>query len=167
MTPAARQALIGLGANVGDRRGTLRRALERLEAGGDIHVLAVSRLFETEPVGLLDQPRFLNQVAGVSSRLAPESLLARLQEVETEFGRVRTVRWGPRTLDLDLLAFEGAERTGERLELPHPRMLERAFVVVPLREVLVRPEFQRPAWDELRLRAQARLPDEAGVWPFA
>jgi 2-amino-4-hydroxy-6-hydroxymethyldihydropteridine diphosphokinase len=147
---AARQAFVGLGANLGDRAATLRAAVERLrEAKGVLHV-EPSAVYETEPVGVTDQPQFLNQVVGVETTLSPEELLALLQEIEATFGRERTVRWGPRTLDLDLLAYEGETRATERLTLPHPRLFGREFVTVPLREVLETERFHGPAWDELR-----------------
>jgi 2-amino-4-hydroxy-6-hydroxymethyldihydropteridine diphosphokinase len=98
----------------------------------------------------MDQPAFLNAVAGIETTLSPEELLAALQEIEHRFGRTRTVRWGPRTLDLDLLAYEGERRTTDGLTLPHPRMLERAFVTVPLADVLRLARFARPAWESLR-----------------
>ncbi|QYM78512.1 2-amino-4-hydroxy-6-hydroxymethyldihydropteridine diphosphokinase [Horticoccus luteus] len=153
------QALIGAGANLGDRAATLAAALERLRAAPGIAVLAASSIYETAPVGPVDQPNFLNLVAGVETTLTPEALLALLLDVEHAFGRVRSERWGPRTLDLDLLAFEGQTRRTADLQLPHPRMLERSFVLVPLAELLARPRFQRPAWDALRASAAACPPD--------
>lgn len=149
-----RQALIGVGANLGDRRAALTTAAERLRAWSGINALAVSSLYETEPVGYVDQPQFLNAVIGVETTLTPEELLVALQTVEREFGRVRDVRWGPRTLDLDLLAYEGETRAGPALTLPHPRMMERAFVRVPLRELLETERF-RERWPDLRTEIDA------------
>lgn len=163
MSERLRQAFIGAGANLGDRAATLRSAADRLRAVAGVEALVSSPWYETEPVGVTAQPRFLNAVFGLETTLEPEALLVRLQELEHEFGRVRTQRWGPRTLDLDLLAFEGAVRATEQLVLPHPRMLERGFVVVPLRDLLHDALFRRPAWDELRAAVTAAQPDLTGV----
>ena len=147
-----RQALIGAGANLGDRRTTLENALARLRTIVGVTTVERSSFYETDPVGYLDQPKFLNLAAGVETTLTPEALMAALLAIEQEFGRVRTMRWGPRTLDLDLLAFEGEIRSDPALTLPHPRILERAFVTVPLRELLAGENFRSPRWE--RLRAQ-------------
>ncbi|MBS0633105.1 MAG: 2-amino-4-hydroxy-6-hydroxymethyldihydropteridine diphosphokinase [Verrucomicrobia bacterium] len=144
-----RQALIGAGANLGDRRATLEAALAKLRAQPGVVSITRSAFYETAPVGLLEQPAFLNLAAGIETTLTPEGLMTALLGIEQEFGRVRTVRWGPRTLDLDLLAFEGETRAGDFLTLPHPRMLGRAFVTVPLRELLAREPF-KSKWSELR-----------------
>lgn len=127
---------IGLGTNLGDRERTIRRALELLAARGDVEVEGVSSLRETDPVGYEDQPRFLNGAAALRTELAPRALLERLQEIERELGRDRTgPRFGPRTIDLDLLLY-GAERIDEPgLEIPHPRLAERRFVLEPLAEL--------------------------------
>ena len=150
-----RQALIGAGANLGDRLATLEAAMTQLQAVRGIARVETSPVFETEPVGLTDQPLFLNLAAGVETTLSPEELLLALQSIEQTFGRVRTQRWGPRTLDLDLLAFEGETRVTPLLQLPHPRMLERGFVTVPLRELLERTPFRdQPAWRGLRVAVE-------------
>jgi 2-amino-4-hydroxy-6-hydroxymethyldihydropteridine diphosphokinase len=127
---------IGLGSNLGDREGTIRRALELLTAGGEIEVEAVSSLRETDPVGYVEQPRFLNGAAALRTGLAPRALLERMQEIEHELGRDRSgPRFGPRTIDLDLLLY-GAERIDEPgLQVPHPRLAERRFVLEPLAEL--------------------------------
>jgi 2-amino-4-hydroxy-6-hydroxymethyldihydropteridine diphosphokinase len=127
---------IGLGSNLGEREATIRRALELLEAGGDIEVEAVSSLRETDPVGYEDQPRFLNGAAALRTALAPRALLERLQALERELGRDRSgPRFGPRTIDLDLLLY-GDERIDEPgLQIPHPRLAERRFVLEPLAEL--------------------------------
>jgi 2-amino-4-hydroxy-6-hydroxymethyldihydropteridine diphosphokinase len=130
-------AYIGLGSNLGERELTIRRALELIEAHGDIEVGAVSSLHETDPVGYEDQPRFLNGAAALRTELAPRALLERLQEVEVELGRDRSggPRFGPRTIDLDLLLY-GNDRIDEPgLEIPHPRLAERRFVLEPLAEL--------------------------------
>ena len=150
-----KQALVAAGANLGDRATTLAKALAQLRETPGVASLECSPVYETAPVGLLDQPAFLNVVAGVETTLGPEALLARLQEIEHEFGRVRNVRWGPRTLDLDLLAYEGEMRATPSLQLPHPRMLERGFVMIPLRDVLMKPAFQQDTWRGLMAHANA------------
>jgi len=127
---------VGLGSNLGDREGTIRQALERLAADARIEVVAVSSLRETDPVGYLDQPRFLNGAVALRTKLPPRALLERLQDVERELGRDRSgPRYGPRTIDLDLLLY-GAETVNEPgLEIPHPRLAERLFVLEPLAEL--------------------------------
>jgi 2-amino-4-hydroxy-6-hydroxymethyldihydropteridine diphosphokinase len=149
------QAFIGVGANLGDRCATLQGAVFRLRGVAGIERVICSRVYETEPVGVVDQPRFLNAVLGCETTLIPELLLESLLAIELEFGRVRTVRWAARTLDLDLLAFENETRSGAYLTLPHPRMLERPFVTVPLRQVLAQVPFQRVAWARLRAQIDA------------
>ncbi len=149
-TRPRRQAFIGMGTNLGDRAATLAAAVEKLRTWPGIFSLESSSVFETEPVGDVEQPLFLNLVVGVETTLSPEALLQVLMEIEQHFGRVRLVRWGPRTLDLDLLAYEGESRATAELELPHPRMLGRAFVVVPLRELMERSRFQITNWVDLQ-----------------
>jgi 2-amino-4-hydroxy-6-hydroxymethyldihydropteridine diphosphokinase len=127
----ARTAYVGLGANLGDPVATLRAAVADLarEAGA---VTAVSPVYRSAPVGVTDQPPFRNAVAALSTRLGPEPLLDLLLAVEARHGRVRGRRWGPRTLDLDLLWYEGVRMDTDRLVLPHPRAHEREFVLRPL-----------------------------------
>jgi 2-amino-4-hydroxy-6-hydroxymethyldihydropteridine diphosphokinase len=131
------RAYVGLGANLGDREATIRRAVELLGAEPGVEVVAVSTLRETDPVGYADQPRFLNGAAAVVTRLSAPELLERLLAVERELGRVRGEgpRYGPRAIDLDLLLFgdEVVEEPG--LSVPHPRLAERAFVLEPLHEL--------------------------------
>lgn len=127
------RAYIGLGSNLGDSLGVLRGATARLAGLGAI--LAVSPVYETDPVGLEDQPAFLNAVVLLDTTLEPDALLDRLLGIEAEFHRERTVRWGPRTLDLDLIWYEGVTMDGDRLTLPHPRAHERAFVLRPLADI--------------------------------
>jgi 2-amino-4-hydroxy-6-hydroxymethyldihydropteridine diphosphokinase len=131
------RAYVGLGANLGDREATIRRAVELLGAEPGVEVVAVSTLRETDPVGYADQPRFLNGAAAVVTRLSAPELLERLLAVERELGRVRGEgpRYGPRAIDLDLLLFgdEVVEEPG--LSVPHPRLAERSFVLEPLQEL--------------------------------
>jgi 2-amino-4-hydroxy-6-hydroxymethyldihydropteridine diphosphokinase len=130
-------AYVGLGANLGDREATIRRAADLIGAA------RLSPIIETEPWGYADQPRFLNAVAELETELPPRALLARLLEVERSLGRVRTgPRYGPRTIDLDLLLY-GEERIDEPdLRVPHPRLHERRFVLEPLAALV--PELKIP-----------------------
>jgi len=128
-------AYVGLGANLGPREVTLLRAVHLIAEADGVEVVGVSQLRETDPVGLTDQPRFLNGAAAVETSLAPRELLDLLLSVERELGRVRAERWGPRTIDLDLLVF-GDEIVDEPgLRVPHPRLPERRFVLEPLAEL--------------------------------
>jgi len=131
-----RHAFVGAGANLGDRAATIRAAAEELRKCPGVASVRSSSWYETAPVGLLDQPSFINAVYALETTLSPESLLRELQRIENAHGRVRHERWGPRTLDLDLLYYAGETRRTEELTLPHPRMFDRAFVLVPLRELL-------------------------------
>jgi len=122
-------AYIGLGSNLGDRKAFLERAIRRLQP------LRVSRIVETEPWGRTDQPRYLNAVAEVSTDLEPGALLEELLSVERDLGRVRRERWGPRTIDLDLLLFGDREVRSEALTVPHPFLARRRFVLEGLAEL--------------------------------
>ena len=126
-------AYIGLGSNLGDARGTLAGAVAALAGLGT--VAAVSPLYETDPIGYLDQPPFLNAAARLDTALEPLALLDGLLAIEARFGRERSVRFGPRTLDLDLLVYAGVECDTERLTLPHPRLGDREFALRPLADL--------------------------------
>jgi 2-amino-4-hydroxy-6-hydroxymethyldihydropteridine diphosphokinase len=131
------RAYVGLGSNLREREATLREALTRLSELDGVAVVAVSSFRETDPVGNADQPRFVNAAAELETSLGPRELLDRLLEVERSLGRDRSreERWGPRTVDLDLLLY-GDETVGEPgLEVPHPRLAERTFVLEPLVEL--------------------------------
>jgi 2-amino-4-hydroxy-6-hydroxymethyldihydropteridine diphosphokinase len=130
------RAYVGLGANLGDRSAMLRAALEQLAAEPGVSLVAVSSVRETDPVGPVDQPRFLNAAAALETELSPRELLDRLLGIERRLGRTREgPRFGPRTIDLDLLLY-GEERLDEPgLELPHPRLHERLFALEPLFEL--------------------------------
>jgi 2-amino-4-hydroxy-6-hydroxymethyldihydropteridine diphosphokinase len=127
-------AYLALGSNLGDRLGTLQRAVDLLEARAGIDVRCSSRVYETEPVGP-PQPPYLNAVIEVRTDLGPRELLEACLAVETELGRARGERWGPRTLDVDVLSYEDRVVNEPDLVVPHPRMHERAFVLVPLLEL--------------------------------
>jgi len=127
---------VGLGANLGDREATIRRALELLDSDQDVRVVAVSTLRETDPVGFADQPRFLNGAALIETDLGAREVLDRLLRVERALGRTRDgPRWGPRTIDLDLLVHGSQVVDEPGLRVPHPRLAERRFVLEPLAEL--------------------------------
>jgi 2-amino-4-hydroxy-6-hydroxymethyldihydropteridine diphosphokinase len=153
-------AYLGLGSNLGDRSANLSLALALL-AGRGVEIGRVSSIYRTEPVEVVDQGEFLNQVVGCVTGLSPEGLLQICLSVEGEMGRVRTRERGPRVIDLDLLLFGEQIRNGSGLELPHPRMHLRRFVLVPLAEIA--PEARHPV---LRLSASellTRCPDRSRV----
>lgn len=127
---------LGLGSNLGDREVTIRAALDRLGAHDEIEVVRVSALRVTEPVGYADQPRFLNGAAALETTLGPRELLEHMLAVERNLGRVRDgPQFGPRTIDLDLLLYGDEVVDEPGLEIPHPRLTERAFVLEPLAEL--------------------------------
>ena len=133
----AARAYVALGSNLGDREQTLLAAVAALRAEPGVELVAVSGLIETEPVGFLDQPRFINGVAVLETTLSARALLEVLLDVERRFGRSRdgVPAQGPRTLDLDLLLYGDEEIDEPGLRVPHPRLHERAFVLEPLAEV--------------------------------
>lgn len=128
-------AWLGLGGNIGDVVAAMAKALHSLDGDTEIVVTSVSPVYKTPPWGVEDQPWFHNCCAGVNTSLSPEQLLEACQAVEREGKRERIRRWGPRTIDVDILIFEGIEQNEQRLTLPHPRILERAFVLVPLADI--------------------------------
>ena len=157
-------ALLGLGANLGDRLDSLQRAVDMLGDDPSIRIVACSRVWETDPVGRVEQPDFLNVVVRAEVRLDPRELLAACHRVETALGRVRETRWGPRTIDIDILLYGGRTIDEPDLSVPHPRMLERAFVLLPLLEL--DPDPIMP--DGSRVLDLALGPDAAGAArPFA
>lgn len=127
-------AYLAFGSNLGDRRALIRTAVEKLNTGG-VRVLQMSSIIETDPVGGPPQGLFLNAVARVQTDLAPSDLLATCLRIEDSLGRVRTVKDGPRTIDIDILLYEDQNIKTETLLIPHPRMKERDFVMRPLREL--------------------------------
>jgi len=143
-------AYVALGANLGDRESTIRAALAALDATPGVAVVAVSALVETDPVGYLDQPRFLNGAASLETTLPARELLELLLEVEARFGRRRedVPAQGPRTLDLDLLLYGHEEIDEPGLRIPHPRLHERRFVLEPLAELA--PSLEIPGKGEIQ-----------------
>ncbi len=130
-------AAIGLGSNLGDRRATIERAVRLLDEVESVRVRAMSSIIETEPIGAADQGRYLNAAVLLDTQLSPRDLLDRCLEIEQQFGRDRSrgPRWGPRTLDLDLLLYGQRIIEEPGLRVPHPRLAERLFVLVPLAEI--------------------------------
>jgi len=132
------EALIAFGGNVGDARATVDKAVAALCDGEAVRLLARSSDYRTPPWGVEDQPPFINLCVAVATSLSPRDLLARALEVERAFGRDRANerRWGPRPVDIDLIAYDDVTLDGPDLTLPHPRLFERAFVLVPLAEIV-------------------------------
>lgn len=128
-------AYIGLGANLGDREAGINKALVELVRSGAGRLTRVSSLYETEPVGIREQPDFLNAVAEIETETAPAELLAALREIERKVGREKTFKWGPRVIDLDILLYGDTSLAEDNLEIPHPEMHRRAFVLTPLAEI--------------------------------
>jgi 2-amino-4-hydroxy-6-hydroxymethyldihydropteridine diphosphokinase len=129
------KAYLGLGGNIGDKKANIDGAIELLRQNKGIEVGKISSYYETEPVGYEDQEWFMNVVIEVETELSPYELLEACQEIENELKRVRLIRWGPRTIDVDILLYEDFNSKDEKLTVPHPRMTERAFVLVPLYEI--------------------------------
>ncbi|MCG5105140.1 2-amino-4-hydroxy-6-hydroxymethyldihydropteridine diphosphokinase [Oceanobacillus alkalisoli] len=129
------KAYIALGTNIEPRDFYLSEALNLLEAHESIAIQQRSSIYETDPVGFLDQADFLNMVIEIQTLLDPLELLDTTQGIEEKLGRTRDIRFGPRTIDLDILLYNQENSTEDRLTLPHPRMCERAFVLVPLAEI--------------------------------
>lgn len=129
------QSFIGLGSNIEPREDYLKRAIKLLKTHKEIKVEKVSDIYETEPVGYVDQNKFLNQVVKISTSLSALDLLDVCQNIERDLDRVETFEDGPRTIDLDILLYNQEYRQLERLQIPHPRLNERAFVLIPLNDV--------------------------------
>ena len=149
------KAFIGLGSNLGDREASLRQALEHLAQAPETVVVRASSLYDTEPVGVEDQPHFLNAVAQLETQLTPRQLLWNLMLIERRLGRVRSQRWGPRTIDLDLLLYEDAIIEDDDFQVPHPELSKRSFVLVPLVEL--EPLLVHPVTGETMLALLQRL----------
>lgn len=128
-------AYLSLGSNVGDRKATLDAALRRLEGSNKVRVVKRSSIYETEPIGYVDQPWFYNLAAEVETDLDPDGLLVLTKQVEQDLNRTREIRWGPRTIDIDILLYDEVVVNGDRLTLPHPEMTQRRFVLEPLHEI--------------------------------
>lgn len=127
---------IGLGSNLGDKRKNLLKALQKIKQLKGIKIIKTSKIIQSMPLGGPKQPEFLNAVIKIRTRLSPSSLLRKLKKIETELGRKKTVRWGPRIIDLDILLYADRIIETKELTVPHPRIFERDFVIKPLLEVL-------------------------------
>ncbi|MEW6058644.1 MAG: 2-amino-4-hydroxy-6-hydroxymethyldihydropteridine diphosphokinase [Actinomycetota bacterium] len=157
-------AYLGLGSNLGDRLANLQRAVTLLAAHDGLDVVRSSRVYETDPVGGPPQPEYLNAVLEVQTALSPRELLGTCQGVENELGRVRAERWGPRTIDVDVLTYADETVDEPDLSIPHPRMHERGFVLLPLSELDPDP----PLPDGRRLASLRLGPGVViGVRPYA
>ena len=143
--------ILGLGSNLGDRADILAQAIGRLRQVPGLMVLAISEAVDSDPVGYADQPNFLNLCLAITCDLNPDELLAKTLEIERELGRERTAnRNGPRTLDIDLLFYEGGAWDSPTVTLPHPRWSSRSFVVIPLSNLLQDPVLAKhPTWASL------------------
>lgn len=158
---------LSLGANIGDRFEHLKKAIQLLKQEKGIWLESISNIYETDPVGFVEQPAFLNMVLGGKTELTPEQLLQAVLEVERKLGRVREVRWGPRTLDIDILTY-GQETIAEgNLEIPHPRMQDRLFVLIPFAEIAAvqkipvgKNQFQTPS------QLLENVKDKSGVYKW-
>ncbi len=133
--PATFDAILALGTNLGDRAENIEEALRRLAADGAVRIVARSRLYRTAPWGDTDQDWFVNACVGVETKLSPHALLVRCQAVENDMGRVRTRHWGPRIIDVDILAIRDMQICEPDLIVPHPLIAERAFVLVPMKDI--------------------------------
>ncbi len=145
-----RRVFLGLGTNLGDREQNLREAIARLKAADGVNFLRQSRVYQTEPMHIADQPEFLNMVVEieVNAEMLPRDLLATIKAIEKNIGRTRRERWGPREIDIDILLFGDEHIVEDDFQVPHPRMWERAFVLAPLADL--RPELASPTGESVR-----------------
>jgi len=135
-------AYLSLGSNMGDREANVRKALDHLATNPRIRVMKVSSLYETAPIGVTDQNDFFNAVALIETDLDPTDLLDAILDIEKIVGRVRNLRWGPRVIDIDILLYDDVEINTPELTIPHPEMMNRAFVLIPLAEIA--PDLELP-----------------------
>lgn len=163
MTPQFTSAYIGLGSNLSDPLKQLKEAIGALKRLPQSHFKALSRIYQSAPVGPDGQPDYLNAVVLIETALLPEQLLDQLQHIENRQNRVREVRWGPRTLDLDILLFGDQQIETTRLTIPHPEMNNRNFVLIPMTDIS--PDLVLP--DGSKLRTRAKDIGHQGLKPFA
>lgn len=167
MSQPSHQYLLGLGSNLGDKALYIEQAIQGLEKLPKAQILAISEGFDSDPVGYQAQDNFLNLCLSVSCDLRPEEMLSSCLEIERQLGRVRTVKDGPRTVDLDLLFWSGGNWQTADLTLPHPRWAERTFVTLPLRQLLHAPALAKdPTWAWLRSKVGTLPVDGSGLRPW-
>ncbi|KHF38306.1 2-amino-4-hydroxy-6-hydroxymethyldihydropteridine diphosphokinase [Halalkalibacter okhensis] len=152
---------IALGSNIGDREDHLEKAIQLLETQDEMKLIKRSSIYETEPVGYVNQQSFLNMVVNIKTTKTAREVLDVTQSVEHHCGRERGIRWGPRTIDLDILLFDEEKMMLENLVIPHPRMWERAFVIVPLMEI--HPTLYAEHLGQTIQEVYDELPDKEGV----
>lgn len=155
------RAFVGIGSNLGEREALVRQALDEIAKLPDTTLVRASSLYDTEPVGEIEQPRFLNAAVMLDTELTARQLLWNLQRIEALLGRVRTQRWGPRTMDLDLLLYGDLVIDEPELHLPHPELARRAFVLVPLVEL--DPSLRHPVSGLTVVQMLARLEHKSPV----
>jgi 2-amino-4-hydroxy-6-hydroxymethyldihydropteridine diphosphokinase len=160
-----RHHILGLGSNLGDRADILAQAIRRIGELPGVRILAISEAVDSDPVGYADQPKFLNLCLAISCDLNPDELLAKTLEIERGLGRERTAqRNGPRTLDIDLLFYEGGPWDSPTVTLPHPRWSSRGFVVIPLGNLLQDPVLAKhPAWTSLASEVRSLSVGDQGL----
>ncbi|MCB0192739.1 MAG: 2-amino-4-hydroxy-6-hydroxymethyldihydropteridine diphosphokinase [Anaerolineae bacterium] len=159
MSETQHRVYLALGTNLGEREANLRTALEQLPP--EVAVVAVSRLYETAPAYVLDQPNFLNIALEGQTDLSPETLLDYVKELEEQLGREKSRRYGPRLIDLDILFFDAIAMDTPRLTIPHPRLAERAFVLRPLADIA--PDFMHPVLERTIEDLATELPVDDGI----
>lgn len=154
-------AYLGLGANLGDRLAQLQQAIELIHHTCGICVTRISSIYETTPVGYLEQPPFYNLVIQIQTTQPPADLLTTILQIEKKLHRVRQIRWGPRTIDIDILLYENRVIQQEELQVPHPRIPERAFVLIPLRELMGNQTL--PGWGQTIDQFIEKLPPDQEI----
>lgn len=154
------EVYLSLGSNLGDREKYLKEAVKRLKSNKNIVLKKLSPIYETKPVGYLEQDNFLNAAILIETDLTPYELLDVTTSIEAELKRERTIKWGPRTIDIDILLYDGLILNDEKLTIPHPHMWERAFVLIPLRDINPSLSKNGLSIDELI----QGLIDKQGVW---
>lgn len=156
------RAYISVGSNIGNRFDYLKKSIQLLQSTEGVKVNAVSSIYETDPVGYVNQAAFLNIVLELGVLLTPLELLKKCNEIEHELGRIRDIRWGPRTVDLDILLYNEENMKTEKLTIPHPRMMERGFVLVPLVEL--NPELVEPLTKQSLLKLAHVQKEGVYIW---
>lgn len=154
-------AFIALGSNIGNRYDNITSAIKRLTSYAEIHLVNYSSIYETDPVGYEEQDLFLNMVIEIQTAFSAMDLLDLCLKTELELGRKREIKWGPRTIDLDILTYNQENIETEKLIVPHPRMLERAFVIIPLLEI--NQDSKLSKIDKLLEASLEELPNKEGV----